>query len=144
MKNFLILLVAVITFSCDLTPAGPTPITIVNSNQNQNTNNSGGDSGDDATPPPVTTDNVVLLDPESIRVEVDRRVPVEVTVLTPSGVAVAAGDITATVLDPEVVMLSEVIGERAFFRGVSVGETIVIISAAGASAQLNVTVVPQS
>jgi len=142
MKNLLVLLVlltAFITFGCDETPVGPTPITIVNSNQN--TNNSGG--GSDVTPAPATTNNIVLLDPESIQLEVDRRAAVSVTVSTPSGVVISTGSITTTILDPSVVMFSEVIGERLFLRGVGVGETTVIVHASGATAQLNVTVVAQ-
>ena len=128
-----------VTIGCDQPVAGPSPITIVNSNQN--TNNAGG--GNDVSPPPETTNNIVLLDPESITVEVDRRAAVGVTVSTPGGVVVSAGGITVTILDPSVVMFSEVIGERVFFRGVNVGSTTVIVHAAGASAQLSVTVVPQ-
>ncbi len=136
----LIAVMAAITFGCNRLPAGPTPITIVNSNQN--TNNSG--SGSDASPPAATTNNVVLLDPESIQLEVDRRASVSVTVSTPGGVVVTAGSITATILDPAVVMFSEVIGERIYFRGVKAGVTTVVIHAGGATAVLNVKVVPQS
>ena len=143
MKNLLILLVAAITFGCDFTPAGPTPITIVNSNQNANTNNASGDD-DDAVIPPTTTNNFLNLDPSSIQLRVDRRSPVQVSVSTPGGVTIPAGDITATILDSTIVMFSEVIGDRIFFRGVAVGATTVIVHAAGASASLSVTVVPNS
>ncbi len=134
-----ITLIAAITFGCNRLPVAPTPITIVNSNQN--TNNSG--SGSDANVPAPSTNNIVLLDPESIEVEVDRRVAVAVTVSTPGGVTVNAGGITTTVLDPSIVMFSEVIGERLYLRGVNVGVTTVIVHAGGASAPLNVTVVAQ-
>ena len=144
MKNLLVLLMVVAggTFGCDRfrpLPAGPSPITIVNSNQN--TNNSG--SGSDVALPPIVSNNIVLLDPLSIQVEVDRRAAVSVTVSTPGGVTVAVGGITTTILDPSIVMFSEVIGERLFLRGVNVGETTVIVHAGGATAQLNVTVVPK-
>ncbi len=145
MKNLLILLLLAGsgTFGCDLTPAAPTPITIVNSNQNANTNNA--DGGDDGVVlPPSTTNNFLNLDPSSIQLRVDRRSPVQVSVSTPGGVTIPAGDITATILDSTVVMFSEVIGDRIFFRGVAVGATTIIIHAAGASAQLSVTVVPLS
>lgn len=140
MKNLLIVLAAaVIMVGCENPPLGPTPITIVNSNVN--TNNSG--SGSDVSPAPTTTNNIVLLDPESIQIEVDRRAAVSVTVSTPGGVVVRAGSITTTILDPSIVMFSEVIGSRLFLRGVNVGETTVIVHAGGATASLNVTVVPQ-
>ena len=141
--NWIVLLIVAImavTLGCDQPVAGPSPITIVNSNQN--TNNSG--PADSANLPPLTTNNILNLDPSNLELEVDRRAAVAVFVSTPGGVTVAAGDITATIMDPSVVMFSEVIGERVYFRGVNVGSTIVIVHAGGASAQLSVSVVPQS
>lgn len=140
MKNLLVLLVVTAaTVSCNLTPsAQPTPITVVNSNQNIS-----GGSDDVVDVPEPTSNNIVSLDPSGLQLEVDRRAAVSVTVTTPSGVNVPAGDITATIIDPTVVMLSEVIGERVFFRGVNVGQTTIIVHAGGGSAQLSITVVAQ-
>ncbi len=135
----LVVVIGTITIGCNRQPLSPTPITIVNSNQN--TNNSG--SGSDASAPAPSTNNIVLLSPESIEVEVDRRAAVSVTVSTPGGVVVAAGSITTTILDPSIVMFSEVIGERLYLRGVNVGVTTVIVHSGGASASLNVRVVAQ-
>ena len=137
----LVAVVAAITFGCngDVAPVGPTPITIVNSNVN--TNNAGG-GGFPEVPEP-TTNNVVTLNPSSLVLEVDRRAATSVTVATVGGVNVPAGDITVTIYDTSVVMFSEVIGERLFLRGVNVGQTTVIVHAAGSAAELSVNVVPQ-
>ena len=137
-----VLLVAMVAalVGCGEGQVSPTPITINNTLTN---NNAPPDVGLPTAPPDVSN-NLVNLDPDSITVEEDRRTAVTVTVTTPSGNVVATGNIEATILDPSIVMLSEVIGDRAFFRGVNEGETDVIIHAGGSSAQLHVIVVPQS